>query len=255
MKIRPTAATEDLAATGNRRAPLAVLYRDSSLIAVHKPAGYVVHPTPLCPDAPAILQALRDQEGLFLYPVHRLDRATCGILMFALDQRVAGILCKLFRDSQVAKEYRALVRGWTAEEGEIDHAFADHYDGRRQEAVTRYRRLRRYELPLPVPPYSSSRYSLLAVRPLTGRTHQIRRHLKYISHPIVGDVTHGRSEHNIMFRDQFDCHQLLLQAVSLELPHPVSGDNLAIAAPMDGGFQRLLDRLDEFRVAPEPELF
>jgi tRNA pseudouridine65 synthase len=219
---------------------LTVRHVDDDLVVVHKPPGHVVHRTPLCPDAPVVLQQLRDQLSRPLYPVHRLDRSTCGLLLFALTPRSASRLCQAFREQLVEKEYLAVVRGWTDMEGTVDHALAEGTGESPKEARTQYRRLATCELPIPVRPYPSSRYSLLSVRPLTGRTHQIRRHMKHIAHPVIGDTTHGRSEHNVMFRERFGIHRLLLQATRISFPHPRTQDRVTVADTVDPEIARLL---------------
>ncbi len=223
--------------------PLSTLYRDDHLVAVFKPAGHVVHRTPLCPEAPAVLPLLRDQLDRFLLPVHRLDRGTCGVLLFALDKPTAADLGEQFRQHRVDKLYLAVVRGWTAAAGVIDHPYVTVPGTPARPAITAFRRLRTCELPIPVKPYASARYSLVEARPLTGRQHQIRRHLKHLSHPLVGDVVHGRHEHNELFRRQFGCHRLLLQAVRLSFRHPASGQPLTIEAELDAELAILFGQL------------
>ncbi len=112
-----------------------------------------------------------------------------------------------------------------------------------QLAITHYRRLRTTELAYPVGRYQTARYSLLSLRPETGRKHQLRRHMKHIFHHIIGDTTHGDGKHNKLFRDEFDCHRLLLHSNALQLVHPYSGENLTIEAPLDTELKQLFSVL------------
>ncbi|MCB1802815.1 MAG: pseudouridylate synthase, partial [Gammaproteobacteria bacterium] len=177
--------------------PLSILYRDDHYVAVDKPPGLLVHRSPISRDRVFALQMLRDQLGRRVYPVHRLDRATSGVLLFALDAISAQHMVARFDARQVGKEYLAVARGWVDSEGFIDHPVADQdASATAQPAQTRYRCLARIELPYAVDRYPTSRYSLLTVTPLTGRRQQIRKHFKHISHHLVGDTTHGNGRHN-----------------------------------------------------------
>lgn len=217
---------------------LDILYRDEWLLAVHKPSGLLVHPTREAPDTTTCMQLARDQVGAYVYPVHRLDRGTSGVLLFCLDSASAGVVAAAFRERTVEKEYRALVRGWTVIEGTADGPI----DGR--PATTAFHRLATAEVEIPVGPFPTARYSLLEVRPRTGVRHQIRRHLRRLSHPLVGDVTYGDGAHNRMFRREFGVHRLVLLARELRLAHPVSGEWLAIRAAPDPELVRLFHRLN-----------
>ncbi|MES1240237.1 MAG: pseudouridine synthase [Acidobacteriota bacterium] len=198
---------------------LTVLHQDDSLVAVNKPSGMAVH-RGWSQERHVVLTVLRDQIGRHLYPVHRLDRGTSGALVLALDPVTARHLQQRFEAGEVRKRYLALVRGIPPEEGVIDSPVPRSPGGPRVSAVTRFRRLGTFE-----------RYALLEVLPLTGRLHQIRRHLKHISHPIVGDVKYGKGEHNRLFRERFGLHRLALHALELGFPHP-EGRDLRIIAPV-----------------------
>ncbi len=234
-----------------RHAPLEILYRDDTLVAIDKPSGWLVHRSDIDRHETRIaVQALRDQLGRHVHPVHRLDKGTSGVLLFALDKETGRRLGDRFAGHQVEKTYRAVVRGWPPEAGRIDHPLRDvedDYSGMAagdgtREAVTDYRRLACIELPHRVDRYPTARYALLSLCPKTGRRHQLRRHLKHLSHPIIGDATYGKGRHNRLFQSAFGCHRLLLACVELRFRHPESGEPITITAPLGGDFARLLTR-------------
>ncbi len=228
---------------------LPILYRDDYMVAVHKPAGLLVHRSPIDRhETRFALQMVRDQIGQWVYPVHRLDKPTSGVLLFALSAEIAGLLGKAFAEERIKKDYLAVVRGWPPLEGLIDHPIRDDPDplakGNRPElalpARTYYRRLATVELPVAIDRYPHSRYALLHVMPQTGRRHQIRKHLKHIAHPIIGDAKHGKGIHNRFFAEQLHCSRLLLACTALSLEHPVTGELLKLEASLEGDFARLL---------------
>jgi tRNA pseudouridine65 synthase len=226
-----------------------ILYQSDDLVVINKPSGIKVHRGLF--DARRdvyVLQRLRDQIGKRLYPVHRLDRPTSGALVFALTPGAARSLAKSFARQEVAKVYLAVVRGFTAEAGAIDRPLtkdprAKGPRAKRQPALTRYVRLDTVELPLAVGPYASSRYSLIRVEPRTGRMHQIRRHLRHLAHPIIGDRQYGDNKHNRSFKQRWRCERLLLAATELTLPLPGSRTPLTIVAPIHGVFHAMIQRL------------
>ncbi len=229
-----------------------LLYRDDHLVAVYKPAGWLVHRTPMDPGERRILmRAVRDAVGRPVFPVHRLDKPTAGIVVFALDEAGARRLGAAFARQRVAKTYLAVVRGHTHPEGVIDWPLRDRAyltrgleaDSAPRPAVTRYRCLGQCERPDPVGPYPTARYSLLALYPEQGRPHQLRRHLKHIGHPIIGDTTHGDGRHNAYFRRALGSRRLLLAALALTLPHPADGRPLALRARPDAEFAGVLTTL------------
>ena len=223
--------------------PLPILYLDDLLVVIHKPPGLLVHRTPLARDRVFALQTLRDQLGRRVWPVHRLDRATSGVMVFGLNPDAARALAGQFERHEVEKTYHALARGWVEAEGVIDHPIRDDDapQAAPQPAITRYRRLARVELPVAVDRYPSSRYSLAAVEPVTGRRQQIRRHFKHISHPIIGDTTHGNGRHNRFFRERYGIHRLMLTAQRLAFTHPDSGERLAFSALPEPEWERLFE--------------
>lgn len=224
---------------------LRLLYQDEYLVAIDKPAGLLVHRSWLDKhETRFAMQMTRDLVGKHVYPVHRLDRPTSGVLLFALDPVTARRLSEDFALHRVQKEYLALVRGWAPEQQYIDYplkeeldkiadVFADP-DKPAQSAQTWLQRLQTVELPHAVSPrHPSSRYSLVRLLPYTGRKHQLRRHLAHISHPIVGDTSHGDGRHNRFFREQFDCQRLMLCNTSLTIRHPVHGFPLRLQVVLD----------------------
>jgi tRNA pseudouridine65 synthase len=241
----------DLPATS----PLVIVHRDDWLCAIHKPSGLLVHRTPLDRgETRFAVQCLRDQIGRHVHPVHRLDRGTSGVMLFALDRDVARALGAQFEAGRVVKRYVALVRGHPSAEGTIDHPLRrlrddrgfespGAADGEPQRAVTHYRRLAVVELPHAVDRYPTSRYGLVELTPETGRRHQIRRHMKHVSHPVIGDATYGKGRHNRLFARLFGSDRLLLACVELELTHPATGKPLALTAPPADDFLRVIAAL------------
>ena len=234
---------------------LPILYHDEYLVAVHKPSGLLVHRSALdVHEERFAVQLLRDQIGRHVHPVHRLDKGTSGVLLFALDRAIAALVSSAFERQAVCKAYLAVVRGHPPEQGIIDHALSRRFDDaeRRpataaeappQDAVTRFRRLATVELPYRVDRYPTSRYALVELMPETGRRHQIRRHLKHLSHPIIGDATFGKGRHNRLFAELFGVSRLLLACTRMQLAHPHSGRMLDLAAPPAADFMRVADAL------------
>lgn len=236
---------------------LPILYRDEHLVAVHKPSGLLTHRSVLDRhETRFAVQILRDQIGQKVWPAHRLDKGTSGILIFALSPEIARSVGQAFETGAVAKTYVAIVRGHPPESGIIDHPLTRQRDAYelgslqgklaevQQPAVTRYRRLAITEQPWAVAPYPSSRYALLELDPLTGRRHQIRRHLKHIAHPIVGDSTYGKGIHNRTFAANLGCQRLFLACTALTLAHPLNREQIDLRAPLADDFAAVLRTLD-----------
>lgn len=232
--------------------PLEILHRDDALVAVDKPAGLQVHRSEETSGSGAyLLQRLRDQIGQRVYPLHRLDRPTSGVMLFALDTETARRVAEQFRRGAVEKQYIAVVRGHAPAAGSIDHPLRrlpprgrDRTPVRRtQTAMTHYQCLAKVELPFAVDPYPTSRYALVFLVPRTGRRHQLRRHMKHIAHPIIGDTCYGKGAHNRLFRERLGIRGLLLTAVRLGLVHPSTGEPIIIAAPLPARFKTLFRRV------------
>lgn len=215
---------------------LPILYRDESLVAVAKPAGLVVHRSALAGDRHNCMRVLRDALGQWVWPVHRLDRGTSGVLVFALDPATANALAAAFARREVRKDYLAVVRGVPPESGSASRAAEPG-------VRTAFRVLARTELPYPVGRYPGARFALVLATPEGGRTHQVRRHLASAAHPVVGDVTHGDGRQNRLFRERLGVRRLLLHAWRLRLAHPGTGAPLLLEAPPGPDLDPLLASL------------
>ncbi|WP_238446805.1 pseudouridine synthase [Azohydromonas australica] len=238
---------------------LPLLYCDAQLVVVVKPPGLLVHRTALdAHEQRAALQLVRDQIGAPVWPVHRLDKGTSGVLAFALDPDTARHLGAQFESGVPRKAYLALVRGWPAAEGVVDHPLAR--DPERPSAGqpllaarTRYERLARVEWPFATDArHPASRYALLQVFPESGRRHQIRRHMKHVAHPLIGDATHGKGAHNRAVAAWLQVQRLWLHALSLELVHPATGTPLRFEALPDVDWRALLAQGSWQWDAPRP---
>lgn len=234
MSLEPRALSER-SIEAEREEPeeqeLSILYRDEFFVAVHKPAGALVH-RGWGRDARPLLQILRDQLGQWVYPVHRLDRATSGVLLFSLSSEFTRELQAQFDSGSVGKFYLALCRGRDASLTRVDHPLSREKGGEKRPAVTELRFLG-----------AEGRYGLFEARPLTGRVHQIRRHLKHVSHPLIGDVRYGKGDHNRHFREKYGFRRLALHCHKLELSHPRTGQKLVLRAELPRDYAEVLDAL------------
>lgn len=230
---------------------LEILYRDEHLVVINKPSGLLVHKSMI--DRHEIyfaMKMLRDQIGQWVYPVHRLDKPTSGVLLFALDSESAKLMSEQFKAHTIQKEYVAVVRGYTPQSGLIEHALKEKLDKisdkdakqdkEAQDAVTAFERVGTVELNAAVGRYSTTRYSLVKLRPQTGRKHQLRRHMKHISHHILGDTKYGRGEHNKFVRQRYNMHRLLLHCTVLEVQHPYTKQKLRFEAAFDEVFEMIM---------------
>jgi len=234
-----------------------IIYRDDDVVAVNKPSGIKVHRGAYDPRRERfVLQLVRDQVGQHLFPVHRLDRPTSGVLVFALNPGATRSLAKSFARRQVQKTYLAVVRGFIAESGAVDTPLcrSDTDEGRDkdpQQAITRYLRLDTAELPVAVGRYATARYSLVKVMPATGRMHQIRRHMSHLRHPVINDRQYGDNKHNRFFSEELNCRRLLLASTELRFPHPRSREETCLTARLDADFSRILRWMDWEKAIPE----
>lgn len=229
--------------TASGRPHIQVLYEDEYFVAVHKPPGMLVHRSRFATDNHTLIQALRLQLGFKFLPIHRLDRGTGGIVLFAKDSETASKVGKAIMEHQVDKKYLAIVRGWIPEEGVIDSPLANDLTGRTQDAVTHYKCLAQAELPIPVDRYQTARYSLAEITLQTGRLHQIRKHFRHFRHPINGDRKHGDRHHCNMWRDTLEVTGMMLLAWKLRFTHPVTGETIEITTEPKAHFAKAIEIL------------
>ncbi len=220
-----------------------VLFKDSQLLAIDKPAGLLVHPSREAPDRRTCLRLAREAAGQHVFPIHRLDRGTSGVLLFALTREAASRLSASFREKTVEKRYLAVVRGWTPEAALIEKPLRATPEKDYAAACSEYRRLAVAEVPRPVGRYATARYSLLEVRTRSGRLHQIRKHLVHVSHPIIGDTIYGDGRHNRFMREHLELRRLLLACVEVRFPHPESGASTVVRAPLAPELTAAFERL------------
>lgn len=223
--------------------PIPLLYVDEHLVVADKPSGLLVHRGWDNDDDVALFR-VRDVVGAYVYPIHRLDRGTSGALLFARTREAARALHTAFEAHRVDKEYLALVRGRAPEEGIIDYAIPKSEDGPRVAAVTRF---------VCVKTSPIDRCSLVLAKPETGRLHQIRRHLRHINHPLIGDVTYGSGTINRHYRAAYALHRLALHALRIGFEHPITARRVEVEAPVPEDLAAALDRLDLPRTAAWPD--
>ena len=231
-----------------------ILYQDNDLIAINKPSGWLVHRSWLDKhETVVVMQTLRDQIGQHVFPVHRLDRPTSGVLLFALSSEIARLMSEQFATKQIEKTYHAIVRGYVEGEATIDYPLVEELDKiadkfsdnnkPAQDAVTTYRGISKIEVPIKVGKFDTARYSFVELKPKTGRKHQLRRHMKHIFHPILGDSKHGDLHQNRAFAEFFSIKRLMLHASKLQITHPINHNTIIIEANLD---QQWLDILLKF---------
>lgn len=214
---------------------LEIVYQDEHLIAINKPHGLLVHRSGIAADVQEFaIQLLRDQIGQKVYPCHRIDRKTAGVLLFALDKHTEVAMQQQFMNNEVKKHYLAIVRGFT-DAGVIDYPLRKE-NGTLQDALTNYKTLKRAELNVSFGAHATSRYSLVEVEPQTGRMHQIRKHLSHIFHPIIGDRTHGCNKQNKLFKERWEMTTMLLHAESITFNHPIANIAISIKASLQPEF-------------------
>ena len=223
---------------------LEIIYQDDHLIAINKPHGLLVHRSKIANDATEFaLQMLRDQIGRQVSPVHRLDRKTGGVLLFAFEKDVEIAMQKQFQEALVGKKYLAILRGYAPDQLDIDYPLAKE-NGNMQEAFTSFVTLERVEIEVPFGKHQTSRYSLVEATPKTGRMHQLRRHFAHIFYPIIGDIKHGCNKQNKFFKAQFEMTTMLLHASQLTFKQPVSGDEININANLHKEFKRIMELMN-----------
>ncbi len=239
---RPASTDETIA---EQAAPkIEILYEDEDLVVIHKPAGLLVHRSYLARrEKYFAMQMTRDMVGCHVFPVHRLDRPTSGVLLFAKSSEMANQLCEQFATKSVEKHYLALVRGNMHTAGLLDYPLKQELDElgdkdvdpnkAAQEAQTSYRPLLNSEIPYPSGRYASSRYALVHLTPHTGRKHQLRRHMAHLRHPIIGDTTHGDGKQNRFMREHSGINRLWLIAKKLAFNHPRTGERISVETELE----------------------
>ncbi|YCM43933.1 pseudouridine synthase [Verrucomicrobiaceae bacterium 227] len=214
--------------------PLEILYRDEALIAVNKPAGQLVHPSDHPhPDDEVTMKILRDQIGLNVHALHRIDRPTCGVLLFTTEPDIVRILRPAFDNQLIEKTYLAVI---------IGHPAADAWTCGEPLRKKEKAPLREARTDFKVLDRLPSQLALIEAKPKTGRFHQIRRHLLHAGHPIVGDYLYAGIERSDELGTRLGTGtRMLLQAKELTLAHPVTRELLTITAPLDPLIQQVLD--------------
>ncbi|MDH2926987.1 tRNA pseudouridine(65) synthase TruC [Lonepinella koalarum] len=231
---------------------LEILYQDEYLVAVNKPAGMLVHRSWLDRyETQFVMQTLRDQIGQHVFPIHRLDRPTSGVLLFALNSDIANLMCQQFENKTVQKSYLAVVRGYLTGEERIDYPLkiqldkiADKFAQENKEpqsAITDYQGLKTVEMPYAVGKYQTARYSLVRLTPQTGRKHQLRRHMKHVFHPILGDTQYGDLHQNRALAEKTGVSRLMLHAEKLEFSHSVTNELVQVKAGLDEQWKTLFE--------------
>jgi len=216
---------------------LEIIYETDDIIAINKPHGLLVHRSRIANDAKEFaLQLLRNQIDQRVYPAHRLDRKTSGVLLFAKNTETNSALQILFQERKMRKTYTAIVRGFVAEKGMIDYAIGENE--KVQKAVTHYELMQYFEIPVPFGKHETSRYSLVKLHPQTGRFHQLRKHMAHIFHPIIGDRPHGCNKQNKLWKTHFDMTVMLLHAENLEFEW--QGKTIHLQAKKSTEFERVL---------------
>ncbi len=221
--------------------PIQVLFQDEYCAVINKPSGLMAHASSLSRgEDDFLLHRLREQFQSKVHLIHRLDRATSGCVLIAFNAEAASTLGKTFMSRDVQKDYLAICRGWPDEKFTVDYAL-DGGPGKpeKKPSVTGFMRLATAEISLPSAAHESSRYALMQCTPITGRFRQIRRHLKHLSHHLIGDTSHGDGRHNRTFR-MHGIHRMLLHAWRLEFSHPVSGLPIRCEAPLDSEFSKAM---------------
>ncbi len=223
---------------------LDVVFQDKHYVAINKPHGLLVHKTKLAAYEDVFaLQLIRDQINQKVFPIHRLDRKTSGVLLFALSSEAAKRAQELFQYKDVRKRYTAIVRGYFPQSIYVNYDLVND-SGKRQTAITDFKLLKHSELAIPFGKHSTSRYSLIEAFPSTGRMHQIRKHLNHLRHPIIGDRPHGCSKQNRLFKEKWNMSSMMLHASSLSFNHPFTKEPVTILAKVSSEFSRMQNCLN-----------
>ncbi|WP_339885635.1 pseudouridine synthase [Polaribacter vadi] len=210
---------------------LEIIFEDDYIICINKPNNVLVHHAFLSRnvgDEDSLLQLIEKEIGIKVYPIHRLDRKTSGLILLAKEKEHVSKFQELFTTKQIQKTYFGVVRGFSPETKTIDSPVKGRDANVHKEALTYLRTLANITLDIPVKPYDSSRYSLVEFLPQTGRMHQLRVHSNKISHPLIGDAKYGDKNHDTMFAENFGWKNLFLHAGKLEFIHPFSSEKMIL---------------------------
>ena len=223
-----------------------ILFEDEYIVVINKPNNFIIHESHYSRNIREItlIQFLTNQLGYSVYPAHRLDRKTSGVIIFLKDKQYVQQFQELFTNKEITKTYFAIVRGFSPATGIIDTPVKNDDTGIYKEALTHYQSITNIELNIPVTPYAKSRYSLIQLNPQTGRMHQLRKHMSKINHPIVGDYKYGDRFHNRMFETEFDCIYMFLHAYRLEFTHPISLQKMDIKAAYPSDWQKVFHKFN-----------
>jgi tRNA pseudouridine65 synthase len=243
---------------------ISIVFQDEHLVVVHKPSGLLVHRSPIDKhETRFLLQILRDQIGQYVYPIHRLDKPTSGLIMFALDPETAKHMSLALEAQKIEKTYIALVRGYVDTQQVIDYPLVEQLDkmtdnlqkeNEAKPAITEVTPLARLELPFAVARYSTGRFSLLKLKPKTGRKHQLRRHMGHIRHPIIGDTSHGDGKQNRYAHTHMQIDRLALCATELIFEHPYLGQTITLNTQLDGSLRTLESIISQFGTFIHPDM-
>lgn len=220
---------------------LNIIYEDDAIVAVDKPDGVLVHRSRISRDHVFLLQLVRDQVGQFVYPVHRLDRPTSGVILFAKSSEYARKLVEQFTSREIQKRYIAVVRGEISKDFVVDYPIANEPGLEKKEAITEFHLVKNSFFEYPINNYPIVKYSIVEASPKTGRMHQIRKHLKHVRHPIIGDTKYGDGKHNRAFREHFNIRRLLLHAKEISFIHPESKERVMLSADLPREFSLLIE--------------
>ncbi len=222
---------------------LEIIFQDKHLVAINKPHGLLVHRTKIANDTEEFaLQLLRNQLNQSVYPAHRLDRKTSGVLLFSLHKEMDQLIQTAFYNQEISKKYLAILRGFSPQSGTIDTDLVKE-NGTIQNAITHYNTLQHVEIPFPQGKFESARFSLIEAKPETGRFHQLRKHFAHLRHPIIGDRPHGCNKQNKWWKETFAMEKMMLHASELSFQHPISGEAIVLQANPQPEFIRVCELL------------
>ena len=227
---------------------LEILYQDEDIVAVNKPHGIAVHASKMHPlDTVFMLQTLRDQLNQKVFPSHRLDKKTSGILLFSLNKEMDSELQQLFMNNEMHKTYHAIVRGFLNENGTLDYPLLNPSE-KMQDAITHYEVIKQFEINVALGQFQTSRYSLVSLNPETGRYHQLRKHMAHLRHPIINDRPHGCNKQNKLWKKKLGHESMLLHAKTLSFKHPKTEEDIFIEAPYSIEFEKAFTLLEKLKV-------